>query len=110
MRIIERRFADSFRRSKVWLVAGAILATIPLSGCSSMVADLPIVGVPEGAPKRPKDPGAFPAVHDVPAPRADAALDPAEQAKIESELAAARDRQAAAAAAANAPAAPAAKK
>jgi len=110
MRIIERRFADSFRRSKVWLVAGAILATIPLSGCSTSVADLPIVGVPESAPKRPKDPGAFPAVHDVPAPRGDAALDRAEQVRIESELAAARDRQAGAAAAASAPSAPAGKK
>ncbi len=94
MRIFERRLADSFRRTKVCLVAGAILVTIPLSGCSTSVADLPIVGVPEGAPKRPKDPGTFPAVHDMPAPRAQSALDPAEQAKIESELAAARDRQA----------------
>jgi len=110
MRIIEQRFADSFRRSRVWLVAGAILATIPLSGCSTSVADLPIVGVPEGAPKRPANPGAFPAVHDIPAPREQTALDPAEQAKIEAELAAARDRQAAAAAAANAPSAPPGKK
>ena len=109
MRIIEQRFADSFRRSKVWLIAGAILATIPLAGCSS-VADLPIVGVPEGAPKRPANPGAFPAVHDMPAPREQTALDPAEQARIESEQAAARDRQAAAAAAANAPSAPPGKK
>ncbi|MGN6308849.1 MAG: hypothetical protein ACTHNN_04765 [Xanthobacteraceae bacterium] len=92
------------------LVAGAILATIPLSGCSMSVADLPIVGVPEGAPKRPANPGAFPAVHDMPAPREQTALDPAEQARIESELAAARDHQAAAAAAANAPSAPAGKK
>ena len=104
MRIIERRSADPFRRSKIWLVAGAILATIPLSGCSSVVADLPLVGLPEGAPKRPANPGAFPAVHDVPAPRADAALAPDEQVRIESELAAVRDRQAGAAAAASAPA------
>lgn len=110
MRIIERRFAGAFRRSRVWLVAGAILATIPLSGCSSVVADLPLVGLPEGAPKRPANPGSFPAVHDVPAPRADAALDPAEQARIESELAAARDRQAGVAAAAGAPSAAAGKK
>ena len=88
MRIIERRFAGPFRRSKVWLVAGAIVATIPLSGCSVSVADLPIVGLPEGTPARPKDPGAFPAVHDMPAPREESALDPAEQVKIESELAA----------------------
>jgi hypothetical protein len=110
MRIIERRFADSFRRGRVWLVAGAILATIPLSGCSSVVADLPIVGVPEGAPKRPKNPGAFPAVHDMPAPREQTALDPAEQIRIENELAAARDRQAAAAAGTAVPSAPVGKK
>jgi hypothetical protein len=110
MRIIEQRSVGSFRRSKIWLVAGAILSAIPLSGCGSMVADLPVVGLPEGAPARPKDPGKFPAVHDMPAPREQTALDPAEPLKIESELAAARDRQAAAAAAANAASAPAAKK
>jgi hypothetical protein len=110
MRIIKQRTAGPFRRSKLWLVAGAMLSAIPLSGCGSVVADLPVVGLPEGAPARPKDPGTFPAVHDIPAPREQTALDPAEQLRIESELAAARDRQAAAAAAANAPSAPAGKK
>jgi hypothetical protein len=110
MRIIKQRSAGPFRRSKFWLVAGAMLSAIPLSGCGSVVADLPVVGLPEGAPARPKDPGTFPAVHDIPAPREQTALDPAEQLRIESELAAARDRQAATAAAANAPSAPAGKK
>jgi hypothetical protein len=110
MRIIEWRLAGPCRRNRVWLVAGTILSAISLSGCGSVVANLPVVGLPEGAPARPKDSGSFPAVHDMPAPREQTALDPAEQIRIENELAAARDRQAAAAAAANAPSAPAGKK
>ncbi len=98
MTVVARRFIGSFHRGKVWLAAGLMVAAIPLAGCSVSVADLSMIGVPEGAPERPKDPGTFPAVHDMPADRADPALDRAEQARIESELAAARDRQAAAAA------------
>ncbi|MCO5129364.1 MAG: hypothetical protein M9932_02220 [Xanthobacteraceae bacterium] len=93
-----RRFAGWSRPGRGWLVAGLIAAALPLAGCSISVADLPMLGAPEGAPERPKDPGTFPAVHDMPAARADPALDRAEQARLESELAAARDRQAAAAA------------
>lgn len=107
--MFQGRLIGSFHRGKVLLAAGALAAAIPLSGCSVSVADLPMVGVPEGAPARPKDPGAFPAVHDMPADRADPALDRDEQARIQSELSAARDHQAATAAAgANAP--PAGKK
>jgi len=90
------------------ILLAIILATasLGLASCSVPIADLPVVGVPEGAPARPKDPGAFPAVHDMPAAREQPALAPAEQAKIESELAAARDRQSKAAADANAADAP----
>jgi hypothetical protein len=88
------------------LVAGSAMMSLALASCSVPIADLPAIGVPEGAPARPKDPGAYPAVHDMPADRAQPALAPAEQAQIESELAAARDQQAKAAAAANAADAP----
>lgn len=76
-------------------VAAAALALM-LTGCGSFVSELPVVGLPEGAPARPADPGAFPAVHDIPAPRGEATLDPAAQEKIERELTAARDRHSAA--------------
>jgi hypothetical protein len=87
------------------------LAALPLAGCSSTLASLPLVGEPADAPKAPADPGSFPAVHDLPPPRADTMMGTAEQAQVEKELAAARERQAAEAAAADAAdAAPAARK
>jgi hypothetical protein len=61
-----------------------------------------LVGTPADAPARPKEAGGYLPVHDLPPNRDEAAMAPAEQAKIQAELAAARDRQAAAAAASNA--------
>ena len=49
-------------------------------------------------PQRPKEAGAYLPVHDLPPDREEAAMKPAEQAKIQAELTAARDRQASAAA------------
>jgi len=77
--------------------AALILFGCALSGCSIPVADLPVIGLPAGAPARPADPAAYPAVHDMPAARTEPILDPADQAKIETDLIHARDRQAAAA-------------
>jgi hypothetical protein len=73
--------------------ATAVALVAMLGGCGAMVADLPVVGLPEGAPGRPADPGAFPAVHDIPAAREEAPLDAAERDRIERELTTARDRQ-----------------
>ena len=98
---LNRSAGRALRHARLWLTAGLMLGSLPLAACSVSIADLPVVGLPEGTPARPKDPGSFPAVHDMPAAREQSALEPAEQAKIEGELAAARDRQAAAAAAAN---------
>lgn len=77
--------------------AAAIALATALAGCGAMIADLPVVGLPEGAPARPADAGAYPAVHDMPAAREEAPLDAAERARIEGELVAARNRQNAAA-------------
>jgi hypothetical protein len=87
------------------LALSALLAAmLALGGCSSTsIADLPMVGTPADAPARQKDAGAYLPVHDLPPDREEAALPPAERAKIEAELAAARDRQASAAAAQNSP-------
>ena len=76
-----------------------------LGGCSagSTVADhLPTAlgGLPEGTPQRPKTTSAYPAVHDMPPPRATTVLTDAEQTKLEGDLAAARSRAAEAAKAA----------
>jgi hypothetical protein len=81
------------------VLAGALLfGALTLGGCSSSIADLPLVGTPADAPARPKEAGSYLPVHDLPPDREEAAMAPAEQAKILGELAAARDRQASAAA------------
>ena len=85
---------------------GAAAVSASLASCSIPIADLPAIGVPADAPARPKDPGSFPAVHDMPPDRSEPALARDDQARIETELEAARDRQARAAAAANAADAP----
>jgi len=85
----------SVDRKKTALALGALLlSALALGGCSSSIADLPLVGTPADAPARPKDPGAYLPVHDLPPDREEAVMPPAERAKIEAELAAARDRQA----------------
>ena len=79
---------------------GALLASaLALGGCSTTIADLPLVGTPADAPARPKEAGAYLPVHDVPPDRNQPELAPAERAKIQAELLAARDRQASAASA-----------
>lgn len=80
----------------------ALFATaLAVGGCSTSIADLPGVGVPGDAPARPKEAGGYLPVHDLPPERDEAVIKPEQQAKIEAELRAARDRQAAAAAAPN---------
>jgi hypothetical protein len=77
------------------VTAGALLAAaLALGGCSTSIADLPGLGTPADAPARPKEAGGYLPVHDLPPDREEAAMKPAEQAKIEAELIAARDRQA----------------
>jgi hypothetical protein len=89
---------------------------VSLAACGSIsekmaegMSGLPAVGLPQGAPERPATPVAFPAVHDMPPPRAASLLNEVEQQKMEDDLAGARDRQQAAAGNAPPPA-PAAKK
>jgi hypothetical protein len=79
------------------LVAAALLLALPVGGCSTSIADLPLIGTPADAPARPKEVGAYPAVHDLPQDRPEAAMDTAERNKVSSELIAARDAAAAAA-------------
>jgi hypothetical protein len=76
------------------MVSAAALALLSLSlgGCSTSIADLPI-GTPPDTPERATDVPDYPAVHDLPAPRDHAAMNSAEQARIEKELIAAREHQ-----------------
>jgi hypothetical protein len=81
------------------LVGGALLLlALALGGCSTSIADLPLVGTPADAPARPKDAGAYLPVEDLPPNRDETAMAPAERAKLKAELLAARDRQASVAA------------
>jgi hypothetical protein len=83
------------------LAMGALFATaLAVGGCSTTIADLP-GALPADAPARPKEVGTYLPVHDLPPDRDEAAIKPAEQQRIQAELIAARDRQAASAAAKN---------
>jgi hypothetical protein len=82
------------RHSRILGVGVLIACALALAGCSSQIADLPGVGVPTDAPQRPKEPGAYLPVNDLPPNRDEQVLDPKERAKIQADLIAARDRQA----------------
>ena len=90
---------NSPRRALV--AAGLIAAAAALAGCGSTIADrMPTAagGLPEGTPQRPTTPAAYPAVHDMPPPRATPMLSDADAKKLEDDLIATRNRAAAAAA------------
>jgi hypothetical protein len=82
------------RTIRVWSIAALLASAFALGGCSTQIADMPALGVPADAPERPKEAGGYLPVHDLPPDRDEAAIKPAELAKIQSELTAARDRQA----------------
>ncbi|BAM89720.1 hypothetical protein S58_37270 [Bradyrhizobium oligotrophicum S58] len=77
------------------VAAGVVLCTcLSLSGCSSPIADMPSLDAE--AIVRPKEPGGYLPVNDVPRVRETPIISPEERAKIEKELTAMRDRQASA--------------
>jgi len=78
------------------LALSALALGCSLAGCSSPIADLPSLGTSDASAK-PKEP--YLPVHDLPPDRVEAVIPPDQRAKIESELIAARDRQAQASAA-----------
>ena len=82
------------RKISALAVGLLLLSALPLGGCATSIADMPIAGTPADAPARPKEAGAYLPVHDLPPDREEAEMTPAEQAKALKELAAARDRQA----------------
>lgn len=70
-----------------------LIAALAMGGCSSQLADM----TPADAQAHPREPGSYLPVHDLPPDRDQAVIPPDQRAKIEAELAAARDRQAVAA-------------
>jgi hypothetical protein len=82
------------RTIRLWTMAALFASALVAGGCSTQIADMPGVGVPTDAPQRPKEAGAYLPVHDLPPDREEQAMKPAELAKIQAELTAARDRQA----------------
>jgi hypothetical protein len=86
------------RQIRALTATAYLVSALALGGCANSIADMPLVGTPADAPARPKEAGSYLPVHDLPPNRDEAAMPPAEQAKIQRELAAARDQQASAAA------------
>ena len=77
------------------ILAALGLATV-LAGCSSgaVIDQMPSsIGLPAGTPERPATAYAYPAVHDMPPPRATPIMSEEQQVETEKELKAARDRQ-----------------
>src|SRR5579872_4182185 len=81
------------RQRRVFALGAVLLPALALGGCASSIADLPVVGTPADAPARPTEQGEYLPVHDMPPDRDQPVIPPAERAKIEKELIAARDRQ-----------------
>lgn len=85
------------------LAVAAVLASAAIvGGCSvgGVIGDtMPnaLGGLPAGSPQRPATPAPYPAVHDMPPPRATTVLTDTERNQLEADLAAARARAAAAA-------------
>jgi len=82
------------RQRKMLALTALYCVGLALAGCSSQIADLPLVGTPADAPARPKEAGSYLPVNDLPPNRDETAMDPATRAKIQAELIAARERQA----------------
>ena len=72
------------------------LGSVLLVSCSTVFSEIPTQagGLPAGTPERPAVAPEYPAVHDMPPPRATAVLTEEEKKKVEAELAAMRAAQA----------------
>ncbi len=96
------------------LAALSLALAVGLAGCSgaSVVDQIPtnMGGEPTQTPERPTTVYAYPAVHDVPPPRASPPMTEEQQVKTEKELAAVREKQEARDGAAKKTAQPAKKK
>ena len=77
-------------------ILAALTLAMALAGCSSgaVIDKLPgDMGLPAGTPERPVTAYEYPAVHDMPPPRATPTMSEEQQVKEEEELKAVRERQ-----------------
>jgi hypothetical protein len=77
-------------------IPAALALTALLAGCSPgpVIDGLPgDMGLPAGAPARPATPYQYPAVHDMPPPRATSPLNEEQQFDLRGDLKATRERQ-----------------
>jgi hypothetical protein len=88
-RMSERRLSGAFAGAALLFVA------LVLGGCSTSISEIPIGSA--ASDTRAKE-GSYLPVNETPPEREEAAMDPAERAKVAKELIAARERQASAAA------------
>jgi len=91
-----RPMARSLERKSLLVLALTWGLANALVGCSAgpVIDQLPgDLGVPAAAPARPVAPYEYPAVHDMPPPRATKTMSDEEQFKLENELTAVRNRQ-----------------
>jgi hypothetical protein len=72
--------------------AALLLAALALGGCSTSISEISIGSA--ASDTRPKEAGAYMPVNETPPAREESAMDPAERAKVQKELIAARERQA----------------
>ena len=77
--------------------AALLLGMLALGGCSTSISEMQLGNAAPDT--RTKEPAAYLPVNELPPAREEAAMDPAERAKVQKELVTARDRQASAAAA-----------
>src|SRR5581483_7596387 len=90
---------DVSGKRQIGALAGAalLLAALALGGCSTSISEMPIGSA--SSETRGNETSAYLPVNALPPDRDEAAMDPAERAKVQKELVAARDHQATAAAA-----------
>jgi hypothetical protein len=82
------------RKKRALAITALLFSALALGGCSISISDMPLAGTPADAPQRAKETGAYLPVNELPPDRDEAAMNAAERAKIQSELVAARERQA----------------
>jgi hypothetical protein len=82
------------REKRVLAVGALLLSALALGGCSTSIGDMPLAGTPADAPAASREASPYLPVNELPPERDEAVIDPAQRAKIQKELVAARDRQA----------------
>jgi hypothetical protein len=83
------------QQNGAWAGAALLLVAAVLCGCSTSIAEIPIGSASSDA--KAKETSAYLPVNALPPARDEAAMEPAERAKVQKELIAARERQASAA-------------